>query len=169
MSRSFLDLLPFETRSQIFRYVLSSPTGYITLSRTLYPQKPIRYKLLTLDESGSGCEVIKLSFLRTCSQIYKECRDLLWKYNTLDLVSYMHETSSPNLHSLREMHTGISYWARAVQMDYDSIARALLATCMRMIGDICYSAMLYWMSPSGPLSSQLLSTSETNLPGIRRA
>jgi hypothetical protein len=119
MSRSFLDLLPFETRSQIFRYVLSSPTGYITLSRTLYHQKPIRYKLLTLDESGSGCEVNKLSFLRTCSQIYEECRDLLWKYNTLDLVSYMHETSSPNLHSLREMPTGISYWARAVQMDYD--------------------------------------------------
>jgi hypothetical protein len=116
MPRSFLDLLPFETRSQIFRYVLSSPTGLMTLSRTFYHQKPIRYKLLTLDESGS--EVIKLSFLRTCSQIYEECRDLLWKYNTLDLVSFMHETS-PEAQSLRDVHEGISSFARAVQMDYN--------------------------------------------------
>ena len=148
MSRSFLDLLPFETRSQIFRYVLSSPTGYITLSKTLYHQKPIRYKLLTLDESGSGCEVIKLSFLRTCSQIYEECRDLLWKYNTLDLVSFLQETA-PNMPLLPDVHEGIRFFARAIQMDYDLQSEDSIDSSLDRIYEnhrrckLQYNALLY--------------------------
>ena len=44
----------------------------------------------------------------------------------------------------------------------------LLTASMKTTVDVNYSTMLYYISPVGRLSSQLLSISETSSPGIRR-
>ncbi|CAL3967773.1 unnamed protein product [Diplocarpon coronariae] len=63
----FLEAFPREIRDQIYVQVLASQTGEVTLSPW------------TLDVARS------LSLLRSCRQIHRECKDLIWHHNRLTL------------------------------------------------------------------------------------
>ncbi len=63
----FLEAIPREIRDQIYTYALASRSGIVTLSPW------------TLDVAKS------LSLLRTCKQIQRECKDLIWHHNRLHL------------------------------------------------------------------------------------
>jgi hypothetical protein len=67
MPRSFLEVFPREIRDQIYVYILASPSGYVTLSPW------------TLEVAKS------LSILRTCKQIQRECKDIIWYHKGLKL------------------------------------------------------------------------------------
>ena len=65
MSRPFLEVFPREIRDQIFTFVLASSSGAVTLSPW------------TVDVASS------LSLLRTCRQIHRECKALIWQHKKL--------------------------------------------------------------------------------------
>jgi len=67
MPSSFLGVFPREIRDQIYTYVLASSSRAVTLSPW------------TFEVSRS------LSLLRTCKQIHRECKDILWHHNGLSL------------------------------------------------------------------------------------
>ena len=69
----FLESCPREIRDQIYTYVLASPFGSVNLS----------HWIVTADVARS------LSLLRTCRQIHRECKDIIWQYNSL----YLRETT----------------------------------------------------------------------------
>lgn len=67
MPPPFLDVFPREIRDQIYTCILSSPSGTITLSPWTF-------------------EVARsLSILRTCKQIQRECKDIIWRHKGLKL------------------------------------------------------------------------------------
>jgi hypothetical protein len=66
MPQPFLEVFPREIRDQIYTYVLASPTGSVTLSPW------------TVEVARS------LSLLRTCKQIHRECKDIIWYHNGLN-------------------------------------------------------------------------------------
>lgn len=69
MPLRFLDAFPREIRDQIYTYILGSRSGAVTLSPW-------------------SIEVAKsLCLLRTCKQIHRECKDLIWYHNRLTLRS----------------------------------------------------------------------------------
>ena len=65
MPRPFLDVFPREIRDLIYTFVLQSPSGAVSLSPW------------SVDVARS------LSLLRTCKQIRRECKDLIWQHNGL--------------------------------------------------------------------------------------
>ncbi|KAL2071915.1 hypothetical protein VTL71DRAFT_13150 [Oculimacula yallundae] len=67
MPLSFLEAFPREIRDQIYTYCLASRSGAVTLSPW------------TVEVARS------LSLLRTCKQIHRECKDLIWHYSRLHL------------------------------------------------------------------------------------
>lgn len=104
--------LPKELRLMILRHVFTSPSGLINLFR--FPldldTKDNKYKIFTCDWGNH--EVISLSILRTCKRFYGDCKDLLWKHNTLNLDplflkislsnhTYLYERISNNVHSIQ--------------------------------------------------------------------
>ncbi|KAE8444762.1 hypothetical protein EG329_014222 [Mollisiaceae sp. DMI_Dod_QoI] len=72
MPLPFLQVFPREIRDQIYTYVLASPSGAVTLSPW------------TVEVARS------LSLLRTCKQIHRECKDIIWYHNRLDLREPTH-------------------------------------------------------------------------------
>ncbi|TAQ90948.1 hypothetical protein B7494_g682 [Chlorociboria aeruginascens] len=67
MPLPFLTAFPREIRDQIYTYVLASPSSLVTLSPW------------TVDIARS------LSLLRTCKQVHRECKDIIWAQNGLSL------------------------------------------------------------------------------------
>jgi hypothetical protein len=67
MTRPFLEVFPREIRDQIYTFVLASPSGVVTLSPW------------TLEVARS------LSLVRTCKQIRRDCKDIIWLHNGLKL------------------------------------------------------------------------------------
>jgi hypothetical protein len=92
MPASFFDL-PRELRDFIYFQVLVSPTGYVepvlvyqtkkspSPRFALYRAFPIQSPLLDA-EPGPQNDVLSLSLMRTCRQIYHETQSLFWKHNT---------------------------------------------------------------------------------------
>ncbi|CAD6444808.1 4be93348-e508-4881-88cd-6a9821626906 [Sclerotinia trifoliorum] len=67
MSPPFLQTLPREIRDSIYTYILGSPDGVIT------------FLPWSIEVARS------LSILRTCKQIHRECKDVIWKHKGLRL------------------------------------------------------------------------------------
>jgi hypothetical protein len=65
MTPPFLDTLPREIRDLIYIQVLASSSGIVTLTPW------------TVEVAQS------LSILRTCKQIHRECKDIIWRHNNL--------------------------------------------------------------------------------------
>ncbi|KAG4443675.1 hypothetical protein IFR05_000861 [Cadophora sp. M221] len=63
----FLEAFPREIRDQIYTHCLASRSGAVTLSPW------------TIDVARS------LALLRTCKQVHRECKDLIWHHNRLSL------------------------------------------------------------------------------------
>jgi len=85
MARTFLQRFPCEILDKIFRKLLA-PTGLIMLSER-YPEssrEPTNFDIVALDKLRD--QVIRLGVLRTCKQVYQECKDVIWKYNTLHII-----------------------------------------------------------------------------------
>src|SRR4051794_5284840 len=116
MPQTFLEILPPEIRDTIYRFILQSPTGIITLSKSSYRLRPVRYRIHTCDDDQP--ETISLSFLRTCKQIYNECNHKLWKWNVLD-IEHLKSLHSRDGFKLRGLDPKITSQVRKVQMDLD--------------------------------------------------
>lgn len=71
MSPPFLTTLPREIRDLIYTYILASPDGSVTLS------------------PWSVDVVRSLSILRTCKQIHRECKDIIWQHKGLVLRKHV--------------------------------------------------------------------------------
>jgi hypothetical protein len=124
--KTFLDLLPPELRNKIWHYVLSSPSGTVSLRRNSYYQPGrIHYKIVECgsDFSERPPEEFRLSFLRTCRQIYTECKDMFWDLNALDLEALLHESGRPGL--LPDI-SPVGYQVRAVELDINFLARTMV-------------------------------------------
>lgn len=67
MPRPFLEVFPREIRDLIYTFILRSPSGTVSLSPW------------SVDVARS------LSLLRTCKQIRRECKDIIWQHNGLRL------------------------------------------------------------------------------------
>jgi hypothetical protein len=67
MPTSFLEVFPREIRDQVYKYVLASSSRAVTLS-------PWNVEIAS-----------SLSLLRTCKQIHRECKDIIWRHNGLSL------------------------------------------------------------------------------------
>jgi len=117
---AFLQILPSEIRNHIFRYVVGSPSGIITLSKVSYRRSPVRYKICTAD--AENAEVISLAFLRSCKQIYEESKDLLWKWNTLDIEELKHQHTREG-NSIAGLYESLTSKVQNLQMDADFICR----------------------------------------------
>lgn len=66
-TRPFLEVFPREIRDHIYTFILASPSGQVTLSPW------------TIEVAQS------LSILRTCTQIQRECKDIIWYHKGLQL------------------------------------------------------------------------------------
>ncbi|KAM3089490.1 hypothetical protein ACMFMG_001078 [Clarireedia jacksonii] len=71
MSPPFLKTLPREIRDLIYTYILASPDGSVALSPW------------SVDVARS------LSILRTCKQIHRECKDIIWQHKGLALRNHV--------------------------------------------------------------------------------
>ncbi|KAF4628414.1 hypothetical protein G7Y89_g9745 [Cudoniella acicularis] len=67
MGPGFLEVFPREIRDQIYTYILSSSSNAVTLAPW------------TIEVTRS------MTILRTCKQIQKECKEIIWLYNGLRL------------------------------------------------------------------------------------
>jgi hypothetical protein len=67
MPRGFLEAFPREIRDQIYTYVLASSSNAVTLSPW------------TIEVTQS------MTILRTCKQIQRECKEIIWRHNALSL------------------------------------------------------------------------------------
>lgn len=67
MPQPFLEVFPREIRDQIYTYILASPSGLITLSPW------------TVEVARS------LWILRTCKQVHREVKDIIWHHKGLNL------------------------------------------------------------------------------------
>jgi hypothetical protein len=90
----FLIILPREIRDQIYTYILANPQGHVKL----YPW--------SIDIARS------LSILRTCKQIHRECKDIIWKHNKLNISNHTElfqrfSSQSRLKHSRRTQHIKI--------------------------------------------------------------
>jgi hypothetical protein len=111
MANTF-DIVPKELRLIIFEHVFMSPSGLITLSRIPRDLDSTDSKYKIFAHHWASREIIHLSILRTCKKFYSDCKDLLWKHNTLNLgpsvlkispmsLIYLYERISNNVHSLQ--------------------------------------------------------------------
>jgi hypothetical protein len=67
MPLSFLLAFPREIRDHVYTYALASPSGIVTLS------------------PWTVAVVHSLSLLRTCKQVHRECKDIIWAHNGLNV------------------------------------------------------------------------------------
>jgi hypothetical protein len=74
MAGSSLQVIPLEVRFKIYKEVLTAPYRVIYLTRI--SSDGSCYKIGK--EGPNGFEKVRLSFLRTCKEIYEECKDKLW-------------------------------------------------------------------------------------------
>ncbi|KAF8856415.1 hypothetical protein BDZ45DRAFT_476260 [Acephala macrosclerotiorum] len=118
MSPSFLLGLPLELRTEIYSYIFTTPRNRIELVNVYYggvTGVAVFHKILPPYEDGG--EEIRLSFRRTCRQIYAETKDLLWKNNTLRLESVLQPAREgvidPTIVAKFQHHV------RSVQLDID--------------------------------------------------
>jgi hypothetical protein len=131
MANNF-EIVPKELRLIIFEHVFISPSGLITLSRMPrdLDSTDNKYKIFAHDRHSR--EVIHLSILRTCKKFYSDCKDLLWKHNTLNLGSsalkispashiYLYKRISNNVHSI-QLEIGLFDCA-------ENVAMALMLEC----------------------------------------
>ena len=88
MTLPFLIVFPREIRDQIYTFILANPHGDVRL----YPW--------TVNVARS------LSVLRTCKQIHRECKDIIWKHNRL----YIREPSQ--LFQRFKNHSDLSHGRR---------------------------------------------------------
>lgn len=119
MTRTFLHVLPLEIREHIYDYVLSSPNGVVQLVRSYIhpkPGAPIRYRIFVADSGLEG--EIRLSFIRTCKQIYDECTDRFWAKNTLDLESIISGGTRGGA-KIPKLLDSLKLKVQAVQLDID--------------------------------------------------
>jgi hypothetical protein len=135
MSSTFLDVLPREIRDQIYGYVLSSPTRLITLAAnhniTEADDKPDAYAD-TYASFGtppykircqSNGELVRLSFLRTCRQIYHEAKIIFWERNSIDLNAIIPEVYNTN-RTLRKLRTSMGQNATSVEFTINILRTA---------------------------------------------
>jgi hypothetical protein len=67
MPKPFLEVFPREIRDQIYTFVLASSSGAVTLSPwTVEVERSLR-------------------LLRTCKQVHRECKDIIWLHNGLSI------------------------------------------------------------------------------------
>lgn len=89
MPVNFLESIPREIRDEIYTYVLACPSGSVRLFPWIYSPPNLRSNELQFDPSQNvitGNEgPIDLSLLRTCKQIRRECKDIIWEHNGLRL------------------------------------------------------------------------------------
>jgi hypothetical protein len=119
MPLSLLLDLPLELRTQIYSYLFTTPKSRIELVQT-FSRRVLnlgRHKILPLYEDGG--EEIRLSFLRTCKQIYAETKHLLWQYNTLHLESILNPAREGIIDHI--IVTGFKHHVQSVQLDIDLI------------------------------------------------
>jgi hypothetical protein len=87
MPFKFLENFPREIRDKIYTEVLAYPSGSVSLFPWIYDPPILRYKTLPYDPYQNlitGEEgLIDLSLLRTCKQIHRECKDIIWEHNGL--------------------------------------------------------------------------------------
>lgn len=118
--RTFPCILPAGFRNRVYKHVIRSKTGTLSLRLSRPRIKPLRYRIYS-GEIWSGQE-IRLSFLRTCRMLYTECKDLLWSLNTWDvdypLSSYM------ELQSHKQLQLGLNDFLTRVH----SVALTLVFT-----------------------------------------
>jgi len=92
IDRSVLRVLPLELRSKIYQEVLSSQNGIICLYRVSNDGP-----LYCIEEWGAGgVQELRLSFLRTCREIYEECKGKLWTWNTLNIEPLLFDGLRPS-------------------------------------------------------------------------
>jgi hypothetical protein len=118
MASSFLLSVPLELRTQIYSYLFSTPKNRIELVKIAYggasgPGTP--RKILPPHEDGG--EEIRLSFMRTCRQIYAETKDLLWRYNTLCLETVLQPQREGIIDST--IVARFKHQVQSVQLDFD--------------------------------------------------
>jgi hypothetical protein len=112
--------LPLELRTQIYSYLFTTPKSRIELVKTSsrgVSHLGTRHKILPLNEDGG--EEIRLSFLRTCKQIYAETKHLLWQHNTLHLESILYPVREGIIDPV--VMTGFKHHVQSVQLDIDLI------------------------------------------------
>lgn len=81
---SFLDFLPRELRNEIFNHIFTVPNGL-----SIKPIHVPRNAILNWEEAHAlHAARLSLAVLCTCRQIYNECKDLIWKLNTIKITSF---------------------------------------------------------------------------------
>jgi hypothetical protein len=85
---SFPEVLPREIRDEIWREVFESETGHIRMKP--FQRRNGKPTYLIYEDHWSYDKfvtwpLISLSALRTCRLMYFECRDIVWKYNTVQM------------------------------------------------------------------------------------
>ncbi|ESZ93128.1 hypothetical protein SBOR_6500 [Sclerotinia borealis F-4128] len=139
MARTFLDTLPREIRDQIYGYVLSSHSRSVYLSESVvndpdHPQEEYSAAGTPpyIIRTKSHGETIRLSFLRTCRQIYQEAKVIFWEQNSLILDGILPRTyiDHPILGSLPG---SIASMATSVELKIDILGRS----AFRRKSDLC--------------------------------
>jgi hypothetical protein len=74
---------------------------------------PLRYKI-SHDFFAEPPKELYLSVLRTCRQIYDECKDLIWKYNVLRPAM---------MYPISLLPSQVKKKARSVEIDWDFLER----------------------------------------------
>lgn len=89
MSSKFLEDIPREIRDKIYSYVLACSSGSVSLFPWIYDPPNLRFNTLPFDPHRNIIAGVKgsidLSLLRTCKQIQRECKDIIWEHNGLHL------------------------------------------------------------------------------------
>jgi hypothetical protein len=148
MPPSFLNL-PLELRIEIYSYLFTAPKNRIELVKTPYRGASgpgARHKILPLNDDGG--EEIRLSFLRTCKQIYAETKHLLWQLNTLHLESILHPAREGIIRPIAVM--GFKHHVQSVQLDIDFVLDKTVSG--RLIFGHNLSILAEWVT-EGRLSS----------------
>lgn len=112
MAGSLLQILPLEVASKSTKIFLPPRTALYTFKKP--SDDGPRYRILTCGQHGF--EELRLSFLRTCREIYEECKDKIWIWNTLDLECVKYEGHSVDRRTgvLSALPDGITLNVRSV-------------------------------------------------------
>ncbi|PVH79494.1 hypothetical protein DL98DRAFT_516082 [Cadophora sp. DSE1049] len=83
--------LPKEIQDKIYDDVLGSLTGRVELRTSSIGhghEQVVRYGVFVMGPGGCPGK-IRLSFFRTCKQVYNDCREKFWAMNILHLNSIL--------------------------------------------------------------------------------
>lgn len=97
MSPPFLRTLPREIRDLIYTYILAGPDGTITLLPW------------SIEVAQS------LSILRTCKQLHRECKDIIWEHKRLSIREFPQLGSK--LKNIHPILCGTKRWHIIVQLE----------------------------------------------------